>query len=146
MASGKMTLKIDLCTPFGIRAVRSARKAIYAMASEWGFNERELREIELSFSEALQNAMEHGASGSGTVATRTTVSSKEIQIVIEDPGAGPGNCESLKALFQKAEKEIPDIDEERGRGLYLIRSLMDDSGVECMEGGGVRITMVKRRR
>ena len=144
MAQNKLTLRIDLDTPFGIKAVRSARKAVYSLASEWGFSEQALREIELSFSEALQNAMEHGARASGSVSTFSIVSEQGIRIVIEDPGAGSGDCESLKAIFEKAENQIPDLEEDRGRGLYLIRNLMDSSSIECMEGGGVRITMVKR--
>ena len=99
MAQKKLTLRIDLDTPFGIKAVRAARKAVYSLASEWGFSEQALREIELSFSEALQNAMEHGASASGSVSTFTIVSDQGIRIVIEDPGAGSGDCENLKAIF-----------------------------------------------
>ena len=140
-----MTLRIDLSTPFGVRSVRSARKAIRAMAGEWYFSTQALREIELSFSEALQNAMEHGSSGTATITTISIVSEKGLQIIIEDPGAGERDCNDLKAVFDKADRKTPDLEEERGRGLYLIRSLMDASAIECMEGGGVRIILFKKR-
>ena len=146
MGKQRFTLRIDLATPFGRRVVRSTRKAVRAVAEEWGFSEGAIREIELCFSEALQNAMDHGTGTAAVVHTENEFSDDGLRIVIEDPGAGQGNCEQLKDVFERAEASPPDAEEERGRGLYLIRNLMDDVSIHCMEGGGVRITLFKKRR
>jgi len=146
MGKQRFTLRIDLATPFGRRGVRSARKAVRAVAEEWGFSEEAIREIELCFSEALQNAVDHGTGTAAVVHAESEFSEDGLRIVIEDPGAGQGNCERLKDVFERAEDAPPGAEEERGRGIYLIRSLMDHVSVHCMEGGGARITLFKKRR
>lgn len=136
---------MDLNTPFEARALRSARKALGAITEEWGFSDQARREIELSFSEALQNAVEHGCSGKGIVHVTGRVNLSRVQIVIEDRGAGKGNLEALKAAFESGEEVLPKLDKERGRGIYLIRNLMDQARVEYPEEGGVRVIMIKNR-
>jgi len=67
----------------------------------------------------------------------------ELSIDIEDRGAGCGNLSALKRAFDKTHNTPPSTDQERGRGIFLIRSLMDSSKFRCMKSGGVRITMFK---
>ena len=132
-----------MSTPFGIRSVRSTRKAINAFARGWGFSDQACGEIELCFSEALQNAMEHGSSGSsGNVLVFCAVDDKTIRIVIEDPGAEEGDLKMLESAF--AANKTPRTDHERGRGIYLIRRMMDSSKMERLDKGGVRIIMTKK--
>lgn len=132
-------------TPFGVKAVRSARKVICLLAGEWEYSEQASREIELCFSEAVHNAMEHGSSGDEYASVSCVISNEEFKIEIEDPGAGEGNIQELKDAFNDNSQSLPDQNNERGRGIFLIRNLMDFSQMECMENGGVRITMIKKK-
>ncbi len=145
MKNEVLKFQLALNTPFGKRSIRSTRKAVYTMAVEFGFSDDACREIELCMSEALQNAMEHGSGQEGRVNVNCAFSSNGLQIVIEDPGAGEGDLKVLKAAFEAEIEQIPDLDNERGRGIYLIRTLMDSSKMEPRENGGVRIIMSKNR-
>ncbi|MHC4945286.1 MAG: ATP-binding protein [Planctomycetota bacterium] len=145
MSQDRLKMKIKLKPPIGKRAVRAARKAICALAEEWKFSEQACREIELCFSEALHNAMEHGSSGKEKTIVKCEVDDKGMRIEIEDRGAGVGDVQALKEAFDKVNEHAPDMDNERGRGIYLIRNLMDESKLEFTAKGGVRITMLKKR-
>jgi len=89
--------------------------------------------------------MEHGSSSSGSVDVLCAINSKAIRIVIEDPGAGEGDLKMLESAFQMSRDQQPNPDNERGRGIYLIRKLMDSSKMERLEGGGIRISMIKKK-
>ncbi|MBU0755961.1 MAG: ATP-binding protein, partial [Planctomycetes bacterium] len=65
---------------------------------------------------------------------------------IEDRGAGEGNLRALKAAFKTKSENVPNTFNERGRGVFLIRSLMDHSELKLTKKGGVRIIMVKTRK
>jgi anti-sigma regulatory factor (Ser/Thr protein kinase) len=145
MTENRITFRIDLLLPFGRQAVRSARKAIGVVAGEWKFSEKACREIELCFSEALQNAMEHGSSGKGSVRVFCGASEQSVKIVIEDPGAGLGDIEALRSALEEKEERIPRQEIERGRGIFLIKKLMDSAKMENLEKGGVRIIMIKKK-
>jgi anti-sigma regulatory factor (Ser/Thr protein kinase) len=144
MAEQGLKFRIDLSLPFGRKTVRSARKAIGVVAREWRFTDQACREIELCFSEALQNAMDHGSCGKGLVRILCKITDRSLKIVIEDPGAGEGDIQALQAAFE-SEEEVPQLENERGRGIYLIRKLMNSASMECLDQGGIRIIMVKNR-
>ena len=69
-----------------------------------------------------------------------------MSLDIEDRGAGAGNLRDLKAAFKMKEGKVPDTSNERGRGVFLIRSLMDRSELKFTKKGGVRIIMLKARK
>jgi anti-sigma regulatory factor (Ser/Thr protein kinase) len=145
MSKNRLALKIKLKAPIAKRAVRAARKLISTLAEEWEFSEQACREIELCFSEALHNAMEHGSSGKEAAAVKCQVDNQAMMIEIEDQGSGVGDVKALKEAFDKVNGDAPDMDNERGRGIYLIRNLMDKAQLDFTPKGGVRITMLKKR-
>ena len=102
-----------------------------------GVNEDIIFDVHVSFEEALRNAMIHGNKsdpGKG-VLIETIIADNEIIIVVEDEGEG------------FAPKKLPDptLDEnllkEGGRGVYLMRHLMDEVK---FENDGRRVIMIKR--
>jgi anti-sigma regulatory factor (Ser/Thr protein kinase) len=145
MEKNRLAFRIQLKTAFSVKSVRTSRKIIGLVAREWGFTEQDTREIELCYSEAVQNAMEHGSNNKAHAAVQCDVSETMMKITIEDEGAGEGDIEELKAAFDDGGNPMPHQDEERGRGIYIIRSFMDESTLDCMEGGGVRLTMIKKK-
>jgi serine/threonine-protein kinase RsbW len=94
--------------------------------------------IELALTEALANAVVHGAKGDASKIVECDVVAKEDQsilIVVRDPGKG----------FDPA--EIPDplrgesVYSDHGRGIFLINQLMDE--VKFLKNG-TEIHMIKR--
>lgn len=145
MNRDQLAFHMDLSSPFEARSIRLARKAINLIALEWGYTEQACREMELGFGEAIQNALDHGCNGKETIHISCFVYSKQIKIIIEDPGVGNGNLKTLKDAFERDDQVVPCCDNERGRGVFLIRNLMDEANLECLKGGGVRITLIKNK-
>lgn len=95
-------------------------------------------EIELALSEALANAVMHGAKADPTKIVECDVACDETQgmlIVVRDPGAG----------FDPAQIVDPCLGENvfsnHGRGIYLINQLMDEVK---FQKNGTEIHMIKR--
>jgi serine/threonine-protein kinase RsbW len=95
-------------------------------------------EVEMALREALANAVRQGCGNDPAKEVECSLScraSHEIRIVVRDPGAG----------FDPAAIPSPIATENlhgwHGRGIYLIRQLMDDV---WFERGGTEIHMRKR--
>ncbi len=86
--------------------------------------------ILLACSEAVANAIEHGYRDDpfGTVEVSATVSSRAVEIRVTDRGT-----------WRPARTDVA-----RGRGLQLIRQVMDQVGFE--RGGGTTVTMRRTRK
>lgn len=81
----------------------------------------------VAVSELCTNAVQHATGGEGCVAIRGRVCDDAIVIEVEDDGAGftdPGPV---------AHDELDD-EAERGRGLFIVRSLVDDIEFERLDG------------
>jgi serine/threonine-protein kinase RsbW len=94
--------------------------------------------IELALTEALANAVVHGAKGDASKTVECDVVSNEDQsilIVVRDPGTGfePGNIPNPL----RGESVYSD----HGRGIFLINQLMDE--VKFFKNG-TEIHMIKR--
>jgi serine/threonine-protein kinase RsbW len=93
-------------------------------------------DIQVSFEEALRNAMVHGnkSRGDKKVKVETEIESSYVVISIEDQGDG----------FDVSKLPDPTHSEnllrESGRGVYLMRHLMDELGYDK---GGRRVIMKK---
>ncbi len=104
----------------------------------YGADESTIADIAISVSELVNNAICHGNKSSGDKTVRVSIGRKEkdISITILDQGEG----------FNPDEIDDPLADEnllkEAGRGIFIVRSLMDN--VEISEdNGGTAITITK---
>lgn len=110
------------------------------VAGTAGFNEEEQHRIEMAVHESMINAIWHGNKNdsSKSVWLRFQIHRDRLEIRIRDQGNG----------FDP--KHIPDplADENllnvSGRGIFLIRSFMDEFRVEHINGKGTEVTLVKR--
>lgn len=90
----------------------------------------------ISITEALTNAIIHGnkMDAAKKIKFQLTYSENEISVCIEDEGAG-FNPETL------ADPRAPEnLYKENGRGVFLIRSLMDEA-IFNFSGHGTRLVM-----
>jgi serine phosphatase RsbU (regulator of sigma subunit)/anti-sigma regulatory factor (Ser/Thr protein kinase) len=92
-------------------------------------------DILLIASELSSNAMRHASGEAGSVALRASASGTDVVLEVEDDGGGVELPDELDA--------IPDLDAERGRGLFLVDALSDEVSSESWAGHTV-VRAVKR--
>jgi serine/threonine-protein kinase RsbW len=102
-----------------------------------GVDEHVIFDIHVSFEEALRNAMMHGnkLDPSKKVSVETDVTDVRVAISVEDEGEG---FDPDKLPDPTSEENIL---KESGRGVYLIKHLMDEVSYE---NGGRKVVMVKK--
>jgi len=111
------------------------------IAQELGFSEDERDDIAISITEAVNNAIVHGnkANPHKRVVIELFRTHDELRVSVRDEGKG----------FDPKKVEDPTKPENLmkpyGRGIHIIRQLMDEVKVHLLKGG-CRVTMVKRRR
>jgi serine/threonine-protein kinase RsbW len=129
---------IQLTIPGNLESLRIVDRVTDTVVDYMGFDEDERNAIAISVIEASTNAIQHGC---GCNDAKRVILSYEIEgdllkITVVDPGSGfdPGcvKCELDELLGAP-----------RGRGLAIIRSLMDE--VTFGFEGGTSVTMVKRK-
>lgn len=117
-------------------SLRIARMLVAAMASSIAFPVDVIDDIKLAVSEAVTNCVLH-ASSSQRFELKCFASDREIRIVVRDQG--PGYVpDSVEDQPQRSET-LPN-----GRGLSIIRALMDQVVMRNDAAGGTELTMHKR--
>lgn len=146
---GPLELRLDL--PAAHSAARMARHLIRPFARSGGVAGSELDNLLLVAAELMGNAVDHGGGGSAmeesdlTAPVRMklllTVEAGGWQLEVSDEGGG--EPETLDQLIHP--EGLPDLDDERGRGFYLISQMVDRIDVRKSEDGlGLRLRVVKR--
>jgi len=132
---------IELRIPTERRFEKVAVASAAGVARQMGFPQERVEDIKTAVSEAVLNAVEHSKSeGLGRKIQVTFFEeASRLRIDVTDQGAG----------FQPDKVETPRIEDKlapearkRGWGLYLIRKLVDEYGIEAVEGQGNTISMV----
>ena len=113
LASSRMTVHIE----GGAAQLSGLRHVARCYLRTLGVDTRATADVVLAVHEAAVNAVRHG---DGAVEIEIEIHDHEIATTVRDEGAGIDPA----AL----EKPCPGL-EESGRGLYLMRSLMDDVAV-----------------
>jgi serine/threonine-protein kinase RsbW len=114
---------IDLSMPADSEAIAAVVDAISETLTRLEVPEQKRLEVALATQEALANAVEHGCGNDPSKQVRCRVKSDpqgRIVIIVTDPG--PGFSPDLLPDPKKRENLYAD----HGRGVYLIRQLMDE--------------------
>jgi len=122
-----------------LESVDHAEELAVGVAQRAGFGEEDLLKIGMAVRESMVNAVVHGNRYNANKKVRFSVvkNSERFTIRIADEGEG----------FDY--EEIPDpLAEENllrgsGRGIFLIRSFMDELQINRLEPGGMEFVMVK---
>lgn len=128
---------IKLSVPNKPEYVSIVRLTASAIANRMGFNIEEIDDIKVAIGEACTNAIQHALNKEDeNYEISFIVNDDKLHINVKDTGIG--NCSSRI--------KTPNVEDlkERGLGLFIIKTLMDD--VECIseEGKGTEIRMMKR--
>ncbi|MBS1858261.1 MAG: ATP-binding protein [Acidobacteria bacterium] len=122
-----------------LESVDSAEELAVGMAERAGVDEDELMKIGMAVRESMVNAVVHGNRYNANKKVRFSVAanSEHFTVRIADEGEG----------FDYASLPDPLAPENlmrtSGRGIFLIKSLMDDFQVRQLDSGGTEVTLVK---
>jgi anti-sigma regulatory factor (Ser/Thr protein kinase) len=136
---GKGTITLSFSA--NLRYVRPIRHFVSALCTLAKYSEDETESISLVTTEILNNSIEHGAkSPDDEIDMTMTVTSDLFRCEVVDPGRG-GDAFARAAVAKAA--RMPDLEEPRGRGLFLIKSYMDEMSVTWDPRKGTRLVVSK---
>jgi anti-sigma regulatory factor (Ser/Thr protein kinase) len=116
--------------------VRGLRGMLASFLRDRNIDETVERAVVLAFSEALDNAVEHGLGlQNGTVCVKMRYTPRFILVSLRDSGSDRSPL---------GVPRIPGALEERGRGFALMNKLMDYVKVKSYPDGGTKVSMLRR--
>lgn len=131
----------ELSLPSSIETVATAAAAVADFVSRSGISDDAAFGIDMAVREAVTNAVVHGNTQDENKAVDITLKSSPdaVEIVVHDQGAG----------FNPAEVPDPTAEENilktSGRGIFFMRSFMDEVHWLIRPEGGTTVRMLKRR-
>lgn len=130
---GPLKGRVELVLPSAPETVRRARRLVQMIAAKLHLAESERYDYAVATGEALTNAMKHGSPGGrrDAVGLRVSLYEHGLATQVRDGGAWAGDA---------ARREAPAVD---GRGLQIMKALVDDVCVEAVQDGTV-VTLAKR--
>jgi serine/threonine-protein kinase RsbW len=130
----------ELTVPSRLEEMANVHTLVEEAIREYNLSDDLAHWIELTISESMINAIQHGNKCDPEKKATLKISSdgNSIEITVEDQGKGfqlddvadPTNVENLL--------------KPSGRGILIIRSFMDEVNLSRREDGGSRLRMVKR--
>jgi len=136
---GKGTVTLSFSA--NLRYVRAIRHFVSALCALAKYPEDETESIALVTTEILNNSIEHGARHpDDEIGVTMTITADRFHCEVTDPGRGGAGF--AKAAIAKA-AVMPDLEEPRGRGLFLIRSYMDELNVTWDAKNGTHVIVSK---
>lgn len=132
-------LRLDL--PAAHSAQRIARSLVRLFARNEGVESGEIERIEFIASELLANAVDHGGGerameeedrpGDVRMSLMLFIRPDGWELEVGDQGGG--TLDEVQALIHP--ETVPDLEDERGRGFFLLRGMVDGLTVAKSEDG-----------
>jgi len=131
---------VEVTLDSDLKNVEVAEEITRRVAGTAGFDEDEQHRIEMAVHESMINAIWHGNKNdsSKSVWLRFKIHPDRLEIRIRDQGNGFDPNHIPNPL------ENENLLNVSGRGIFLIRTFMDEFRVEHVTGAGTEVTMVKR--
>ena len=122
-----------------LESVDSAEELAVGAAQRAGIGEDDLMKIGLAVRESMVNAVMHGNRYSSEKKVRISVATSPGRFTIRIADQGTGF--SFESLPDPLAPE--NLMRTSGRGIFLIRSFMDEFEMKHLESGGTEVTLVK---
>ena len=122
-----------------LESVDSAEELAVGMAQRAGMDEDDLMKIGMAIRESVVNAVVHGNRYSAHKKVRFAVASDGERFTIRVGDEGEGF--DFNSIPDPLAPE--NLLRTSGRGIFLIRSFMDDFQLRRLESGGTEVTLVK---
>lgn len=140
-------VRLDL--PAAHSAERMARAVLREFAKKQRFPAQEVSTLEFVASELLSNAVDHGGGGRAMDESELAGDVRmHLVLVVRKGGwtmtvvdSGGGDPRSVRARIAAAAE--PDLEDERGRGFFLMKQMLDGLHVErTADGRGLEFTAI----
>jgi serine/threonine-protein kinase RsbW len=131
---------VEVTIESDLKNVELAEVVSRRVASTAGFDEEEQHRIEMAVHESMINAIWHGNKNDPkkSVRLRFDIYRDRLEIRIRDQGNGFDPSGIPNPL------EDDNLLKVSGRGIFLIRTFMDEFRVQHVAGLGTEVTLVKR--
>lgn len=123
--------EFELVIPIEADAELIAARTVEQIARSADFDQEAINQIKTALIEACLNAAEHGDSPDRKIYQRFAIGEDRITIIVSNKGKAFGPAEGAHSAIASA----PSIADIRGRGLHIIRRLMDDVRFERADDG-----------
>ena len=141
-AGRRLPGELRIAVPADPRVVPQVRSAVTAFCRGGGWRGRAVEEVGLALTEVCNNALEHGNAGGPGL--RVLLGLEPDRIVLRVIGGGADKAVNLRRALGSS-GGLPREDDERGRGLFLVRACMDDVKVRTVRGQ-TEVRLIKERR
>ena len=140
--TSKVPRSFELTIPSRLEEMTAVHSLVEDAVREYNLTDELAHWIELSISESMINAIQHGnkADPSKTATLRISSTGDHIEIIVEDQGCG------FKLDKVADPTDTANLLKPSGRGILIIRSFMDEVDLSENESGGCRLRMVKKIR
>jgi serine/threonine-protein kinase RsbW len=130
----------EITVPSRLEEMQAVHALVDKAIKEYKLNGELAHWIELTISESMINAIQHGNKADPAKSATLKISSTgdSIEIIVEDEGKGF----TLDRVADPTDKA--NLLKPNGRGILIIRSFMDEVDCSPREGGGCRLRMVKK--
>lgn len=117
-------------------------RVVMEIAAQSGLSEKIANEIAISVVEAGTNAIQHGHRGSAEKPVDFTfdLNDGRMQIVVFDRGPGF----DVERVLNWNPTTPQALLAPRGRGIFIMKSLMDEVSFRIVKGEGCWVTLIKR--
>jgi serine/threonine-protein kinase RsbW len=141
MAMNTESQIIEVTLESTLKSVEAAEEIAEEICAKAGFSEEDQHKIGMAVHESVINAIWHGNKNDSRkhVWMRFQILPDRLEIRIRDQGSGF----DISHIPDPLESE--NLLKVSGRGIFLIRSFVDEFRVEKLEGSGTEVTLVKRR-
>jgi len=145
----KHRLSLDL--PAAHRGVRVARNVVRHFARLQGMKDHDVESLTLVVSELLANAIDHGGGNAALtedeldreVRVKLDLALNQMEWSLSVTDQGGGDPEEVQKIIDG--NEFPDLEDDRGRGIYLTRQMVDQMVVtRSPEGQGLTFRATKK--
>ena len=122
-----------------LESVDSAEELAVGVAQRAGLDEEDLMKVGMAVRESMVNAVVHGNRYSAHKKVRFSVNSNAARFTVRIGDEGEGfDFDSLPDPLAPE-----NLLRTSGRGIFLIRSFMDEFEMRHLETGGTEVTLVK---
>lgn len=127
---------LELKIPADRRYISVVRRGVRSLAESVGFGREETADVEVAVAEAVTNSVEHGSPEPElTILVKCYTADDCLVVEVEDNSQAP----SVLDVQQPC-----DASEERGRGVEMMRALMDECS-DYRTDHGIGVRMAKHR-
>jgi len=132
------TVKLDVASR--LEMLEMVQTALGRVAEVAGFDEDATHYMSVAVRESVVNAMKHGNGMDETkrVAVAFILHPRQLEVRVQDQGTGFSPDEVPDPLAPE------NLLKANGRGIFFMRSFMDDVSYSFPRGGGTLVRMVKR--